>query len=625
MIPVDSIGWHNALDDSGIVKLPNQLSILVAEVEGAVGDGRFIAARMAADSIRSWLEPALGNVWCLKAFAPAEHGGVARLHASLSRAGSHLLDRLEGELIASSVSVLEEVNHSIASILSINVVESDPWRTAFGVDRESIIDARGAFNSSRLLGVFHRRYPRLKELLAGLLSPITVAEVPLVAAIEHVNSVMSSPRPLIALRTAIGVRELILRRFVEDEEATAMPLRDLWTRADRSYSSGHLMKLMIMTLTASETRGDRAVLRLDVYRRMIEGQLRPWAWALISLLNGAGGRMPEIAQIRERLLASNNPLAADAAMRILPAARNAAAHEDYMWDPGTKSLRVGDEFVSDFALDAETDAAYAFICGAELGWTAAATENPILDSLFRPHPDVTRSPAVNRSGASAYFGTNGLLLTRWEIDDETLSIGLEGLALEQVNPCIQATMWAALHLPSVDHFVLLVSGGKEPVMTLHRSALEGIWPLWLPARRWFESMPAAIFIPALMSARTVVEAASTVAEAAAWLTLNDAVHAFADLLEGIEVPVDIRLRKLRRHLKLCTESLVITASLVPAGGRRILGREYALIQNAGRSSLSAHTRADFEHLEEIQKGLQEALRSLPVPSLLPSLDPQRLS
>ena len=58
-----------------------------------------------------------------------------------------------------------------------------------------------------------------------------------------------------------------------------------------------------------EKRQDRqAMLALDIYRRVAEGQARPCAWTLIRLQSGATGPAPMVGELVQRLRASDGAI-----------------------------------------------------------------------------------------------------------------------------------------------------------------------------------------------------------------------------------------------------------------------------------------------------------------------------
>jgi hypothetical protein len=95
----------------------------------------------------------------------------------------------------------------------------------------------------------------------------------------------------------------------------------------------------------------------SIYRRVVESQLRPWAWTLPQLRGRRSLVTPELSNMRDMLVADGHPLLAELAVAILLAARNAAAHEDYAWDDAADALSVGNDFVTVSELEDATDRA----------------------------------------------------------------------------------------------------------------------------------------------------------------------------------------------------------------------------------------------------------------------------
>lgn len=625
VIPVTDQGWLRSVADAQVHKILGAITELTDVVGLASSDGGFKQIRKASELVRRRLEAVLGDLWCLSAFRPARDCGVAELYDATHRIACLLIEVLEGEQVDGLRPATEEISEAVDCVLAAhNSDGNDTWVTAFDVTGDELVDTRGAFVPSRLLAAFHNRYLDLQRRFSVLFSPVSDAELPLEKAPDFAHALIDAPYPLVTLRTATGIRSVIAERFVRDPDGTARPLRELLMRVDRSYASHLIVMRLVGVLAVTESLQERTLLQVDLYRRMIEGQLRPWAWTLLRLLGRTDGRIPEIAQLRDQLIASKDRLAADAAQRLIVAARNVAAHEDYVWDEKLGALVIGDDAITEGELKAETERAYSFMCGAETGWAFSRAESPELTQLLDLDRATKTSVALSSRAATAYYGTNGLRVTRWSCEQGKFSVELEHLDLQQVNPCIQATMWAAQHLRGVQRFTLNLADHTNPVLEVGREILDAIFPHWLFASQYFNAMPPPVFDPVLTAARLVVECPSRAAEAAVWFALNNSIHAYCDLHEQGEGTISGRLLTLSRLLKLSSESLRVSESILPTESDTLLGRPFRLIHAAAiwaRSGAQGHSLGPSAKLEERIRDMYNGLESHP---LLPTLDPSPL-
>ena len=194
---------------------------------------------------------------------------------------------------------------------------------------------------------------------------------------------------------------------------------------------------------------------------MVEGQLRPWAWALLQICGRTGPKMPEVSSLREQLVSVGFPLQLDAATAILPEARNASAHEDYLWDEESRqSLRVGDLAVANVEdLEEAANRAYTFVAVAEGAWRWSGTILPELARLLDTENPPSGLRVINERKALDHFGTSGLSLRRWTHENRRLTVVLDKLPRRSVDPCFQAAIWVSRHLESAERVVVKIGGG----------------------------------------------------------------------------------------------------------------------------------------------------------------------
>ena len=392
---------------------------------------------------------------------------------------------------------------------------------------------------------------------------------------------------------------------------------------DRSATSHAGMVRVMEQLRTAETASDRAVLTLDLYRRMIEGQLRPWAWALLRILGRRGVKAPELSSLREQLLSERILLLSDAAEAILPDPRNAAAHEDYVWDDNLKVLRVGDATVSIADLEAAFSRAYAFMAGAECAWRCVRTESLELARLLDAEDPPGGLRAINTRTAIDHFGTNGLAVRKWFIDGDMLSVLLDELPLSSINPCFQAVMWASRHLENVNRFVVKLPGRAVPAMDLGRQPLDTCFMVWKEAIVSFSAMPMSTFLPANAWARLAVELPDRAMQAVAWLALNNARHAYLDAQEQ-HGPLSERVAMLNSRLHLIGTALAATLTTLPIEMVGPLEEVLELVTAAASWNLPATIGLSRRPAADLEIRIRDLYMSYPVPAILPTVDARPL-
>jgi hypothetical protein len=275
----------------------------------------------------------------------------------------------------------------------------------------------------------------------------------------------------------------------------------------------------------------------------------------------------------------------DAAAAILPAVRNAAAHEDAWWDGAAGVLRVGNAAVTIDDVEDATARAYALMSGAECAWACARGASPEFALMLDTEDPEDGLPAINQIRALNHFGTNGLLVASAHHEGSTLVVALETLAIEQVNPCIQAVMWASRHLVSTERFRIVAPGLAHAALDLQRPALDATFVVWQEARAFFTAMPTSTFLPAVAWARLTLEMPDESARATAWLALNDALHAYDETHDEMG-PASARAARLSARLSLIATAVAATMTVLPTAACEPLHEVLDLTDEAAHWSSS---------------------------------------
>ena len=317
---------------------------------------------------------------------------------------------------------------------------------------------------------------------------------------------------------------------------TEAALRRARQMANRAYATA---------VAAQNDAETRAFALADMYKRLIEGPFRQYAWGLYCLNHASWEPPPTLGSMRERLIARGGLLSAVADIAVLPGLRNSEAHETLVWDGideeyVTESGRLSPARLADALVEAD-----CFAVGCEAGMAAARALAITPDDLTLPDPDETgRMPAWRR--LRAYFGTNNLRLTDEHLNARHATLRVEQLRLRDVNPCFQALLTAHRLLPRIETFSVGVQDDAETRITVSAEALEATMPIWEHALPALDRMPFATFLPANLDARSRVEPGGLALRSATWIALDDVLDAIDGSPPEWDEPalqlLDVRLR-----------------------------------------------------------------------------------
>jgi hypothetical protein len=626
VIPLVRDGWDTVLRDAGFA------------VDSPLLDAHFVALLAAAELTPHRLGPSAvelavavelvsHDLWFLQAFQPADPDIAWTLRGRLIDAGILALGVAAGDAQEAELAHARDAV-ALAALDLRNLASSFPFPTdaceaAFGIPLEDVLDERGIFSRSRLLAAYYGRYPQLANRIGNLLSVITSRPPDVVNALGPAEALALSGRPLITLRTAVRIRDLFEEHIAADVEALAGPLREMKLSVDRSAASHGAMVRLAAQRDQVSTAEERAVLDLDLYRRIVEGQLRPWAWALLQVFGRTAAKPPELSSLREQLVAEHHPLLLDAARAILPDARNAAAHEDYVWDDELRVLRIGDAEISRDDVDDASDRAYTFMLGAEAAWRCTRFTSAAFAGALDADDPRGGFAAVNVRMAIDHFGTNGLQVQRWSHDAGTLTVVLDDLPFQRINPCFQAVMWASRNLEGTERFVVTTPGARRPAMDLSRAPLDATFVVWWEAAGRFSAMPLSTFMPANTWARLAVELPDAAARASAWHALNDVVHAYNEAIDT-PGPLDHRLRPLVDRLDLVTTAVAATIATLPTSAVGPLADVLALTRSAATATAAVMRGFGSSSAARLEQQIRDCHESWPSASVLPTVDPRPL-
>ena len=527
VISLKEAQWDALLSEAelgaAMKRLERELAALDAQ-SGAGGSDIGRQLRPAAMSFAADGRKVARMLWQMAAFAPGSPSRLAPalaefidgLAATLEQAATWLRAGLTGP--RPDLPEFDDTRWRMPGV-------PDPVEACFGVVSPELFDQAGQVSDARLLAHYRNRLPELSDTCHQLLCSITQEPLDLFAVVEPLLELLNIERPLLAWTCANQALALIRDAATADGSRTVDVFLQLRLRQASRAASRQRLAAARRAAESATTEADRALADLSAYRIMVEGQMRPWGWALLRLA-GAQGDMPMVAELRDRLAAARRPLHAYVASALVPALRNADAHEEAHFDELQGKLAIGDEFVEPSRLRSSNAELAAIHAGLELALAAALEDvAPVADAYsVRPGDPVTAIEALAQ--AEQRFGHAGLRVWSLRRDRSTVQVRLDEIdPLRLSNPCFLATLQAHQLVAGVTRWQIGLREQEGWVIDLPDAVLRENWPVFAQAGHWFPEIPQETFLPCVTWARLAVELPGIALRAAAWLALNDLQHA----------------------------------------------------------------------------------------------------
>lgn len=636
-IPIRSAGF-DALE-LRLQELTHRAAEEASRVTIAADDGDYTSLRKAAVSAGDYVRALDRTLWAASLFKHGTADRVRQIHQAAQALGMAWLERLETGVGRPEGSDWIPDAHLGSRLLQGNGADRqvttgpseddpDPWVEVLGSKRENVVDADGRFSASLVLACFHGCLDDLSTRLERVFLGFAAPALDPIKALRYLPALLDSDDPVETVQAALEVKALIEESLVRDEENTTSALSALLLDVERSYSN-HIMTNDTLRRMEGEKRQDRrAMLALDVFRRVAEGQVRPCAWTLIRLQSGARGSSPMVGELVQRLRASDGPIFAGFADCLDLSARNDAAHEDYRWDAARQRL-VGklDEHDPGQLLE-RADRGLRLMSGMELGWALAMAGSRNLRDSIRLEGTAVPDVLQIMEGLLR-FGTNRIRVRSWERGTEGLTIQVESLSLSDYSPCAQALIEMSAYVESPCLFVELPDS-QGPVMKASRSVLDASLPVWFITRARRTKMPPATFLPILYESRLLIESLDTALEAVEWLALNEAYHFILDAEDQVAAGMAVTeaLTELTANLDLVVWALRTCA---PTDSRVTDGRPFRLIEAAAvqsRTSIQRRGREGGAAVAQLRRLADKIIvlwGDYPPCAPLPTVDPSPLS
>lgn len=513
-LPLDPRLWAIYSDT-----LLNHAHILVEQLENLPGaDATFDAVRERVDGALEARANALSILFALEPFEPFDHSCADALLSAMCSA------------IDNSAAALEEGHRGIEPAELVRACERWPRESSgthedmlartFGTEAAPLDEVED-FNPGSVFEAYKYDNGRLLRQLAPHLSALGLPLVAdALATVAIVGWIASAPDPV----AAYSSMDSMLKALGGAKPAVADQVLDHLRRRERASRQARLrIRTTISTANGQLDKEARALAMADVYKRLVEGPVRHFGWALCCLPQGVWTPPPTLTPVREAMVAAGGFAQHIAQAAVLVDIRNGEAHENLEWDGLQETYVVESRLVDTAKVSTACLLAMSFDrgCEAAMACYRALQVRPAPGPPQADHD--SRMPAWQR--AETYFGTNGLQVHKAQFNARTAKIGVTRLDVGDINPCFQALLCARSLLPEVHAFEVYVDAPENPRIRLDASALDHALPVWNKALATFDMMPFSTFLPANLAARSQYEPASTAVRSVAWIATDDLLDA----------------------------------------------------------------------------------------------------
>lgn len=613
-IPVTAEGWDSILEDAGL-GLHDDLAHALEAAHGAAASEDPTTIRDSTRQLATATDRVIADLHLIEAFQPSCDGRTARARTLIRRLAD---DAFEG-VVNGDVTGQQRRRRILADLVDLMTrhpeIVDDRLQAVFGASRAELVDNEGRTSVDRIVATLHRQGRLGHDVTGPILAPLTAIPPPGYIRIRRVLPLLTSPRPLLTLRTAVQVQSMILQRAATDITDTSEVLRRHKLGIERSAASHRGMMRVQADLARANTPSDVAYLTLDLYRRLIESQVRPWVWVVLRLAGATSRDAPaELGTLVHQLNASSDPLLNAWAGPILAAVRNAAAHEDFTWDHEAGALRVGADLVAVSELEGAIERGYSMMIGAECGLACARASSRALASALDAKDRPGESRTLSLETALSRFGTNGLHVHSSSWEGPQVVVELDGLDEPDINPCFQAVI-ESIAWVAPESFEIRVTGRESPVMRLSADAVNASREIWLVALQHFREMPTSVFVPLNIEVRLEVDDLVSATLAAAWLALDGALAVHRDY--DWSVPEQTEL--VAHGLGLARRANELVSQRMPTVDAEPFSWAARLIRNAETAARATAVGVVLPNPEESIRQLQAGFEALERPRILPTL------
>ncbi|WP_323447628.1 hypothetical protein [Streptomyces yaizuensis] len=289
-----------------------------------------------------------------------------------------------------------------------------------------------------------------------------------VKLLHHLTMLAVSDRPLVAHRTTLLARNLVASRLESNPEQTCSVIAQHVSREPEMLFSHRGQVSYWNTYTHAEHQEEKARAVMDLYRAVLEGDVKRTATVVMELMGKTVPQGASLSTVRNMLSAEDDqPLCKLLASTIRSEWRNANAHEDFHWDPVNNVLLLsGQSSDLEQVLDAAVHA--LTVChGFEHGVAVAYAQNPSLITWGSEGPNhVSRDLSIAQAAGEARFPV--LDLRR---QGNLMRLDIADLSIETLREALRALLRSAMADPGVERWELRQTSPDRISLCVDRSGM----------------------------------------------------------------------------------------------------------------------------------------------------------
>lgn len=365
--PVTEVQWRAVLEDAGFLdKIKNLRTAMTAPAE----PGYESKIHSLVEALETLCNQCLW--FCPPVRLSDEYTAVGTFAARVNEFGAFLKNGQRTGGLWPILSELEAQSSALAGLTTLTVDADDRsglLLETFGIDVDKLdhpIDVADALVTE--VGVTEVN-AKAASLYRHLLPP-QPAYVP--DPRHSLLSIAHVPRPLVAHRTAVMTRDLLLSQLPQHAALLSTACAPLAKRANynRFANFGILQGLRALTSLSTDPE---TVLYLSAYGflDLVEVPLRLIGRALLNTMGKAPPRPDTLGPLYNALASADHELTSDLAKLIHVPWRNAIAHRDLYWDAEREGIIVKNDLVELAQFAVEYRRGYSFHQGFEVGVSMA--------------------------------------------------------------------------------------------------------------------------------------------------------------------------------------------------------------------------------------------------------------
>ncbi|MEV6350777.1 hypothetical protein [Actinoplanes sp. NPDC051851] len=571
LVPVTGVQWQTVLQDSNVLGFLELVREALTRIDAAVKGGpRSVGRRLRlraidlAEAVHG-LNAATADVL---AFDPPQGDRRAAfgVHADLVPAAiAQLLEDMKEGAGSGSVplGLIADFEGFIEAELLVEVVDDDRTARVYGIPqadlesmplqvgqglRAAFSDRQGEFEQiTACIAGFASRGQPLLEQLDGALHPFALA---------------ADLHPLVAHRAARDACDLVQAAVARDVSATADVIISAVARDQKAFSTHRGLSKTRREIAAATD--DDALTReiAELYRALCEGPLRSAAVEILGFLGETQSNTVGLNEIRSRLLVhrDESPLCETIASLIVPAWRNARAHEDLHWDPERGVAVFGETAVDLLDVEATAELVWSVSRGFQAGIQIARSVLPsFAEAMSRV--EGAGSPINRNTQLTKSFGLLTLIVSDIRRNRDHVTVVLKPLRGTGLASRIGFALVNAAELDSSVN-VWTLEADDLPAFSVGRAAAQLAASLFGPGpdgRSGF--LYPTSFAPLLADALTRHGVAIEEAGAQAWdLPLRDTLTHLPQFVVAGGLGRQSRLRNFRRATRRTGQAVQAVAT-----------------------------------------------------------------